>query len=69
MSPLNHEIQSALEKNPYFAGRKLRFEVSEGRVTLHGAVRSYYQKQMAQESLKGVTGVAQVDNLLEVSWL
>ncbi len=69
MSPLNSQIKSALEQNPYFSGRNLRFETSEGRVALHGTVRSFYQKQMAQESLKGLDGVAQVDNHLEVSWL
>ena len=69
MSPLNSQIKSALEQNPYFSGRNLRFETSEGRVALHGTVRSFYQKQMAQESLRRLEGVSQIENQLEVNWL
>jgi len=68
MSPLDHQIRDALEQNPYLLGRKLRFEASEGRVTLKGVVRSYYQKQMAQESLRDVAGVDLIENQLEVTW-
>jgi osmotically-inducible protein OsmY len=57
-----------LEQNPHLLGRNLRFEASDGRVTLKGIVRSYYQKQMAQESLRDVAGVDAIENQLEVSW-
>ena len=68
MSPLDFQIQNALEQNPYFSARNLRFEMSQGRVTLRGQVRSFYQKQMAQESLRGVTGIDAIENQLEVNW-
>lgn len=68
MSPLDHQIRNALDQSPHLLGRNLRFEASDGRVTLKGVVRSYYQKQMAQESLRDVAGVAQIENQLEVSW-
>ena len=68
MSPLDHQIRDALEQSPHLYGRTLRFEASEGRVTLKGVVRSYYQKQMAQESLRDVAGVDQIENQLEVNW-
>jgi osmotically-inducible protein OsmY len=68
MSPLDFQIQNVLEQNPYFSARNLRFETSAGRVTLHGQVNSYYHKQMAQESLRNVAGVAEIENRLEVSW-
>jgi osmotically-inducible protein OsmY len=68
MSPLDYQIQNALEQNPYFSGRNLWFEMAEGRVTLHGTVRSYYHKQMAQESLRRLTGVGEIENRLEVNW-
>ena len=48
MSPLDHQIRDALEQSPHLFGRTLRFEASEGRVTLKGVVRSYYQKQMVK---------------------
>jgi osmotically-inducible protein OsmY len=68
MSPLDSLIQAALVQNPFLNGRKLRIETSDGRVTLHGTVRSYYHKQMAQESLRSIAGDAEIENRLEVSW-
>jgi osmotically-inducible protein OsmY len=68
MSALDNQIRDALEQNPHLLGRNLRFESREGRVTLKGVVQSYYQKQMAQESLRGVSGVDLIENQLEVNW-
>ena len=67
-SVLNEKVFTALRQNPYLQSRNLRFETSEGRVTLHGQVASWYQKQMAQESLLRVDGVDRVENQLEVCW-
>jgi osmotically-inducible protein OsmY len=64
----NDLVLSALENNPHVPLRNLRFEASEGRVVLRGVVRSYFQKQMAQETLKTVSGVDEIENQLEVSW-
>ena len=64
--PLDDKVLAALEQNPHLAGRNLRFEAEQGRVTLLGTVRSYYQKQMAQEALREVDGIAQIYNELEV---
>ncbi len=66
--PLSDRVLTALEQNPYIARRKLRFETEEGRVTLRGVVGSYFQKQMAQESLRNVDGIDEISNELEVSW-
>jgi osmotically-inducible protein OsmY len=68
MSPLDSQLQNALAQNPFLSGRKLRIELSEGRVTLHGTVNSYYHKQMAQESLRNLVGVSEIENRLEVNW-
>ncbi len=38
-------------------------------MVLRGVVRSYYQKQMAQEMLKNVDGVNEIENQLEVCWM
>jgi osmotically-inducible protein OsmY len=65
---LDDRVQSALSKLPASPKRTLRFEASDGRVTLHGTVHSYYQKQMAQEILRRLEGVQAIDNRLEVSW-
>jgi hypothetical protein len=65
---LDHCVETALLKQPNVPQRNLRFEASEGRVTLHGTVHSYYQKQMAQEALRRLEGVQTIDNQIEVSW-
>jgi osmotically-inducible protein OsmY len=64
--PLDEKVSAALNRSPHVARRNLRFEREEGRVTLRGVVRSYFQKQMAQEALKDVDGVDEVLNELEV---
>lgn len=61
-------ILESLQSNPYLTSRNLRFEANSGRVTLKGTVASFYQKQMAQEAVRRVAGVAGVENQLEVHW-
>jgi|SRR5687768_1815537 len=68
-SQLDQRVQSALTGQAGVPQRNLRFEASEGRVTLHGTVHSYYQKQMAQEALRSLEGVQSIDNKIEVSWI
>ena len=64
----DHQVLSALSGSPHIAALKLRFETKEGRVTLRGEVGTYFQKQMAQEALLRIDGLAGVDNELEVNW-
>jgi osmotically-inducible protein OsmY len=61
-------IDEAIQTNPHVSGRTLRFETDGNRVVLHGAVASYFQKQMAQEAIRRVEGVEQIENCLEVMW-
>jgi osmotically-inducible protein OsmY len=64
---LDLRVQSAIQSSPFVSGRNLRFETCQGRVILRGKVGSYFQKQMAQEALRGVDGVEAIENRLEVS--
>ncbi len=41
-------------------------EYSDGVLVLRGRSRSYYEKQVAQEAVKCINGVAQVINEIEV---
>lgn len=66
--PLEDRVLTALEQSPYLSQRTLRFETSEGRVTLRGTVGTFFQKQMAQEALRRVAGVHEIANELEVCW-
>jgi osmotically-inducible protein OsmY len=65
---LQERIEMALSANPYLPGKRVYFRADEGQVTLSGRVNSYFQKQMAQESIRRVDGVRQIQNLLEVCW-
>jgi osmotically-inducible protein OsmY len=66
---LADRVDQAIQTNPYVDGRTLRFETDGGRVVLQGRVKSYFQKQMAQEVVRRVAGVEQIDNCLEVIWV
>ena len=65
---LEKQVEAAIRHNPYLTRHQLRFETREGRVTLRGKVHTFFQKQMAQEALKRVDGVQEIENQLEVVW-
>lgn len=65
---LAQQIDLAITSNPWLSGKKLRIENHEGRIVLQGRVTSYFQKQMAQEALRNIDGVAVIENQLEVTW-
>ena len=67
-APLVDRARTALRQSPHLARKQLRLEALEGRLVLHGVVGSYYQKQIAQETLRKVDGVEQIENLLQVHW-
>ena len=66
--PLFEKIHEALVTNPHVPSRQVRVEAADGRVVLKGSVRSFFQKQMAQEAIRRVDGVECIENLLEVNW-
>ncbi|MCU0716946.1 MAG: BON domain-containing protein [Pirellula sp.] len=65
-SPLLHRIDRAIQTNPHALRRKVFLESVPGRIVLRGKVDSFYQKQMIQESLRGIEGVERICNQLEV---
>ena len=65
---LRELIHSTLARSPHLAGKQLRIEMSEQGIVLKGVVRSYYQKQLAQETVRSIDGVERVQNELEVAW-
>ncbi len=60
--------RTALQRSPHLARKQLRLEVRQGRIILRGTVASYYQKQMAQETLRKIDGVEEIENHLQVHW-
>lgn len=67
-SNLQHRVDTALRDNPHLVGHSLASETSEGHVVLRGTVGSFYQKQMAQESLRAIDEIETIANELEVHW-
>lgn len=63
---LKSSVESALARSIYLSGRNLRFEMHGDGVVLRGTVRSYYHKQLAQESLKAISGIPRIHNEIEV---
>ncbi len=66
--PLFAQVEGALRGNPYLSTNQFHIQTSNGLVRLEGTVGSFYQKQMAQELLRRVDGVQQIENQLQVSW-
>ncbi len=67
-SQLVDRARSALESSPHLARKQFRLEARQGRIILRGTVASYYQKQMAQETLRKLDGVDEIENHLQVHW-
>ncbi len=66
---LEDQVHEALELSPYMTrSRGVRCEAENGRVTIRGEVRTFFQKQMATEALRKLRGVDKIDNQLEVTW-
>jgi len=65
---LSTKVEDAISASPHLASRTLKFETEHGCVRLLGTVGSYYQKQMAQEAVRRLDGVTQIENHLEVTY-
>jgi hypothetical protein len=65
---LAEQVHGALSRSPYVSPRELRVQAAQGVVRLEGAVRSFFQKQMAQEVIRRVDGVERIENCLQVNW-
>ena len=55
-----------LRRSPYPSVRAVSCECEQGAVLLRGRVQCYYHKQLAQEAVLQVEGVAQIVNKIEV---
>ena len=62
-------ISAALESSPYISPGKIRVESGDaGEVRLHGRVQTFFEKQMAQESIRHLAGESRIENMVEVTW-
>ena len=59
-------VRSALRRDASNFGRNISFQLQGGEIVLDGVVGSYYQKQMAQESLRHIEGLGRITNRIQV---
>ena len=59
-------IEAAWRQIPHLTKHNLSYELQDGDLILRGAVRTYYQKQLVQESLRHVEGVRMIRNEIQV---
>jgi osmotically-inducible protein OsmY len=57
-----------LQASPYVVLRKISCECKDGVLTLKGHLFSFYEKQIAQETVSSVEGTIQVINEIEVEY-
>ncbi len=66
---IDRQAQQAIAASPYLKPWKLTVHREcSGCLTLRGQVNSYFAKQMAQETLRSIQGVVEIDNQLDVVW-
>jgi osmotically-inducible protein OsmY len=63
---LDERVSAALRHAPHLTGHHLRSRTRNGHVVLHGAVNTFFQKQMAQETIRRIDGVHRIANELVV---
>jgi osmotically-inducible protein OsmY len=66
-SDLKQSIEKALVRNAETDAKRITLEVQGSKVILRGTVRSYAEKQAAEETAWSAPGVTEVDNQLVVS--
>lgn len=55
-----------LKRMPYWTIRRLTCDCRDGVLVLRGELPSFYYKQLAQAAVKGIAGVTQVVNEIQV---
>ena len=57
MNSLRETIAQQLSTDPHVGTQPVRFEIVGEDVVLMGEVRTYFQKQMAQQAVRRIEGV------------
>jgi osmotically-inducible protein OsmY len=60
------QARERLQNNPYTARQGVSCDCDRGVLRLRGRLSTFYQKQVAQEAIKGLEGVVEVVNEIEV---
>lgn len=66
-SDLKQQIERALVRNAETDAERITVEVQGSKVILHGTVRSYAEKQAAEDTVWAAPGVTEVENRIVIS--
>jgi hypothetical protein len=58
--------ESELRRNSYVALKNVACEFRDGVLILNGCLPTYYLKQVAQEAVARLNGIARIENRIEV---
>ncbi|NLE39900.1 MAG: BON domain-containing protein [Pirellulaceae bacterium] len=67
LETIGMKARRRLAKSTHVSIRKVTCRYHEGVLLLHGRVSSYYAKQLAQEVVRDLDGVEEIDNRIEVA--
>jgi osmotically-inducible protein OsmY len=65
---IRHEIARALHRDATIHGRGIEVTVDDHKVTLRGQVASWHERESAERAAMHATGIAEVDNQIDVAW-
>ncbi len=66
---LDQRVEYAIVHNPHLNSCNIHYQTDEsGKLVIEGEAQTYFEKQMAQEILRNVSGVHSVENDMIVVW-
>jgi osmotically-inducible protein OsmY len=64
---VKHTIMAALHRNAQVEANNIQISIKDGKVTLHGTVKAWYERGVVERAAWSVPGVTQVEDNLKVS--
>jgi osmotically-inducible protein OsmY len=64
--PLLAVAEARLQASPYIPIRRVACRFDKGSLVLNGSVPSFFHKQLAQQAVADIEGIAHVDNQIRV---